>query len=131
VKPKLLSIIGAALLPLAITGMLDALPAAPALATNQNYECSKCASVNGSENYVRNSLAVNRSGTGVCAALWWYSGGWNEEYTCTPKPTEQTESLLCDAAGELYGHGQARRYYAKYEYSLKGNENNYFIEGCD
>jgi hypothetical protein len=95
--------------------------ASPALA-DEAYSCpNHCAAVNGKETWLRQNEVQNLSGTGVCAAIWrLWEGKWTEAYSCTPKP--ETEVWECIFGPEILGHGQSRRYYAKFEYYLWGYE---------
>lgn len=105
--------------------------AVPAFATNETYPhpgtlegCGKCEQVSGPNNYIRNNESINYSGEGFCDTGYLYSGGFYykafEECYSSGKGI-----VLCYKPGEFYGHGQTRRYYAKYEYNLWGRQDNY------
>lgn len=126
IRTLLLPILAASGLMFAATGAM----APVAHATSSAYECpgkGSCAKTTGPEAEIENNIAENQSGTGVCSAIWWYFDGWLEDYYCTPKPTEEKRTIVCSTE-ELYGHGESRRYYAKYEYKLWGWETNIWEE---
>lgn len=100
----------------------------PALATDEYYppsgHCGECAQVSGPNNYIRNNEAFNLSGEGFCNAAYLYGEG--KYFLIFEKCYSSGKgNLLCDGAGEFYGHGQVRRYYAMYLYNLVGRQDNY------
>ena len=98
--------------------------AAPASATNEAYSCGACAQVSGPENYVENNESYNFSGEGFCDAA--YANFSGIYYTAFEKCYSSGKGIiLCNTAGEFPGHGQTRRYYAKYEYNLWGRQDNF------
>lgn len=86
--------------------------------------CGSCAQISGPEAHgLTENWASNLSGAGVCSALWNYSGGaWHERLVCTSTGTEACVAY----GGEVWSHGQVRRWYAKYEYDLEGLETDDF-----
>jgi hypothetical protein len=99
--------------------------AVPAHAEFREYSCKSCASANGPEVFVSESMkSIGRveGATGVCAAAWEYLGGgnWKEFLACTATGTEVL--VVTGYIGPFEGHGQVRRYYAKYLYNLWGQE---------
>ncbi len=108
-------------LALALCGTPSLTLAPPAAAEWNEYygPCGSCAEINGPEIHgLTENWGWNLSGTGVCSALWNYSGGWHERLGCTSTGTE-----VCVSYGsETWSHGQVRRWYAKYEYDLEGLE---------
>jgi hypothetical protein len=98
--------------------------AAPASATNEAYSCGECAQVNGHENYISNNESYNFSGEGFCDAAYDNVGG--TYFLAFEKCYSSGKGIvLCSTVGEFWGHGQTRRYYAKYEYNLWGRQDNY------
>lgn len=107
--------------------------AAPASATNEVYPlpilgqgpgCGKCAQTSGANNYIINNESVNYSGEGFCDAAYMYLEG--VYYTAFEKCYDTGKGIiLCNSLGEIWGHGQTRRYYAKYEYNLAGRQDNF------
>lgn len=102
--------------------------APPAWATAEGYKCSEpCASTNGRENYVAENRGWNESGKGLCTVIWQNAGGgqWYESADCSESAT-----YLCYWHVEVWGHGQVRRWFAKYLYWLTGYQTNYFPSQC-
>lgn len=106
--------------------------AAPAFATDETYPhpgtlngCGSCAQTSALiNNYIRNNESYNYSGEGFCDAAYFYAEG------TYPVAFDECFSsgkgiILCYKAFEFLGHGQTRRYYAKYEYNLFGRQDNY------
>ena len=96
-------------------------------AYHESYECGTCAEKNGPEATLSEAYGWNLSGKGVCSALWERIGSeWYENLSCT----ESGEETCAWEVAEVEGHGQVRRWYAKYEYTLLGLETDY-LEDCD
>lgn len=91
-----------------------------AQATQYVYSCEHCAEKNGVEaGGLDEEEGLNLSGSGVCSAFWqYYSGSWHETAKCNGTLTEE---CVWQASGTT-GHGQVRRWYAKYTYTLTGRE---------
>jgi hypothetical protein len=105
---------------------LASVAAAPADAEGfEVYSCKSCSNANGAEVYAPTAMnAIGRveGATGVCAAVWQRLGGgkWREFLECTATGTET--KVATGFIGPLEGHGQVRRYYAKFLYNLWGQE---------
>jgi hypothetical protein len=101
------------------------LGAAPALATNEYNKCKHCSAINGpKDNWVKNVESHNLSGGGLWNILWkkfstGYSTIWEKKY-----PTA-LGALVCNEAELPEAHGETRRYYTKYLYTLSVRQTNY------
>jgi hypothetical protein len=112
-----------------VAGTTALLGVVPALATNEYYPseagCGSCAQTSGPDNYIKNNAAWNLSGEGFCNAAYIrtgegeYPAQWDRCYS------SGNYELLCYTGPEWYGHGQSRRYYAAYNYNLRGRQDNY------
>ena|ERR1700722_18010774 len=96
--------------------------AAPALATNEYFECSSCSAENGIENYVTNTQAINHSGGGICAQVWKNNGGGSytsEAFECA----EGGGTATACSYKEFVGHGEAKT--ESTPGYLRGRQDNY------
>lgn len=101
------------------------LGASGASAHEATYSCpSECPNVSGpDQNEVDKAYGKNLSGTGVCVTLWEKVGSsYNRlEFECSPNGTSTgVKTVPCLGSNVL--HGDTKRYYAKYEYYLWGQQ---------
>lgn len=129
-KPKIL--VASVIAVVSVTSMMFVVPA---FATDEFYPhpgtlegCGKCAQTSGPNNYIKNNEAYNYSGEGLCNAAYLLNSKGEYPVVFEGCYSSGHGNILC-YAGEFYGHGQARRYYAKYEYNLIGRQDNF--TGCE
>jgi hypothetical protein len=89
------------------------------LATNRAYSCASCRSVPGPNDRVRNNEAINYTRFGVAARLWKSNGEFVQEAF-----SSGSRALVCHAAGEFFGHGDAAERSGLTAH-LAGREDNY------
>jgi hypothetical protein len=82
------------------------------------YECTSCAKDTGPNESIHINRGVNQSGTGVCSAIWKYNGGTN--YNVVAEECTSSKSVIWAESGKVTGHGEVRRWYAEFLYSLQG-----------
>jgi hypothetical protein len=102
VRPRRLLLIAGLMAACATAGAI----AVPALATNEYYECGSCEWVNGKENYIKNTFAINHSGGGICGVVWRNNGGGNYTDVAAGCASGGGTAKAC-ASSEVYGHGEA------------------------
>lgn len=97
--------------------------AAPALATNEYFECSGgCFVTNGPENFIKNTFGINHEGKwGNCTTTWRNNGGGNYTkmaYECVLNG----ETAKACSASEVHGHGEVETVVWSY---LRGRQDNF------
>ena len=119
-------ILGATAVTLAVACAGLSFAASAAFATNETAECTACAAVNGPHNnWVKNVESWNRSGSGLWDLLWvkikgsTYGTLWEEEYKTARRVVDCWEFEVPEA------HGETRRWYTKYTYTLFVRQTNY------
>lgn len=125
-RPKILASI------VVVVGVASMALAAPTFATDEFYPhpltlegCGKCAQTSGPDNYIKNNEANNLSGEGFCNTAYLYNAEGKYVVVFEKCYSSGTGNILCYTLGEFAGHGQVRRYYAMYEYNLRGRQDNY------
>jgi hypothetical protein len=99
--------------------------AAPALATNEYYECNPCTIANGPENFIKNNFGINHSNGGICAIVWRNDGGGKYTNMETKCKALGGTAEAC-AGSEVYGHGEASS--VEFGGYLRGRQDN--LAGC-
>lgn len=100
--------------------------ASPAMATNENYECTSCNFVNGKDNWVKNNFAINHSGGGACTKLWELFGGSYFERAGSNCVSGGNTAHQCELS-EALGHGEVKAFESNG--LLKGRQDNF--AGCE
>lgn len=95
---------------------------APALATNEYYECNPCTIANGPENFIKNNFTINHSGGGICSTVWRNNGGGSYTNMITECAVLGGTAKAC-ASVEVHGHGEASA--IEFGGFLRGRQDNF------